>query len=151
MKQLLKQAGFIVILLALTMVACKKDSDNTNTGSCSGGPVCKPALGTGETAGTVPAGIVGIYTLTYNEIQAGAPFTNGSTAKFELTSDNKLIVTYNNQCVTIENPKQTSPAEVSFKDECKFNVHFAASEKNTGGLNEVNVNALSGQFYGQFN
>jgi len=144
------ETALTVGLLVIGTIACNKSSNNNNNSTNCNGPVCKPTLASGETAGNTAAGIIGTHTLTYDSIQAGAPFKHGATAKFELTTDNKMVVTYNGQCVTLENPKKTSPSEVSFKDECQFNVRFAASEKNTGGLNEVNVNAIGGQFYGQF-
>lgn len=129
--------------------SCKKD-DKKNTSTTCSTNVCNVPLGTGQTAGTTPSGIIGKHTLTYHEIKTGAPFTDGTQAQFELTSDNKLMVTYNSECVTIENPRQTSPVEVSFPDNCKFNVSFAASASTNGSLNEINVSAIGGDFYGQF-
>lgn len=140
---------FIAVMLLANLSACNKDDNNSSNTSCSTG-ACNVPLATGETAGTTPAGIVGTHTLTYHQIATGAPFTDGDQAKFELTSDNKLTVTYKTDCITIENPRQTSPVEVTFPDNCKFNVKFSASESTNGGLNEININALSGQFYGQF-
>jgi ABC-type oligopeptide transport system substrate-binding subunit len=140
-----------ILLAALLSAACNKSSsNNTNTTSCTNGPVCTYTLGQNETAGTSAASIRGTHTLTYDEITTGGPFPDGASAKFELTNDNKLVVTYNGKCVTIENPKKTSNSEVSYRDNCQFNAWFAASEKNGGGLNEVNVSSLGGQFYGQF-
>lgn len=148
MKQLrlfstLALGGFLFFLNS-----CKKEDNNNNT-TC-GSSKCTHTLQAGETAGTTPASIVGKHSLTYDEIKSGGPFKEGDKADFELTSDNKLIVTYNNDCITLENPVQTSPSEVSFKDNCKHQVSFAASKTNNGSLNEININALDGTFYGQF-
>ncbi|HRO43624.1 MAG TPA: hypothetical protein PL009_12375 [Flavipsychrobacter sp.] len=147
----MKQLTTFAILATLLTLGCNKSSsNNNNTTSCTSGPICTYTLASGETAGTTAAGIIGTHTLVYDSITAGAPFPHGASAIFELTTDNKLVVTYNGKCVTLVNPKKTSASEVSFKDNCQFNVWFAASEKNTGGLNEVNVSSLTGQFYGQF-
>lgn len=135
-------------VLLLNIGACKKSSSNHTT-TC-GGTICNKPLVAGETAGTTPSGIIGVHTLTYYESKTGAPFANGDQAVFELTTDNKMIVTYKANCVTIENPRKSSPVEVTFPDNCKFNVSFSASATTTGGLNEVNVNQIGGVFYGQF-
>lgn len=147
----MKKITFFLASLALVHLSCNKSSNNNNnSSSCAGGPVCTYTLAVGETAGVTASSIRGTHTLVYDSIVAGGPFAHGATAIYELTADNKLVVTYNGKCVTLVNPKETSPAEASFKDDCQFNVWFAASEKNGGGLNEINVVSLTGQFYGQF-
>lgn len=141
---------FIATVILLQLGACSKSSSNNPT-TC-GGTVCNVPLAVGETAGTTPSGIIGVHTLTYHQSKPGSPFADGDQAVFELTTDNKLIVTHKGNCVTIENPRKSSPVEVTFPDNCKFNVKFSASATTSGGLNEVNVNEIgtSGLFYGQF-
>ncbi|TZF85706.1 hypothetical protein FW774_01110 (plasmid) [Pedobacter sp. BS3] len=138
----------LAVLLAAGIGACKKNKKDDDSSSC--GTVCNKPLDNGQTAGTTPSGIVGKYKLTYHKVNNGGPFADGEQVNFELTSDNKLKVSTASDCVTIENPRATSPVEVSFPDNCKFNVSFAASASTQGGLNEVNVGSLTGQFYGQF-
>ncbi len=145
----------ISLFLAITLCtllsvisSCKKDNNNKTT-TC-GGSSCSAALQTGETAGTTPSGIIGKHSLTYDEIQVGGPFKAGDKVDIELTSDNKMIVTFNGDCITLSNPAQTSPKEVSFRDDCKHNVRFSASENTSGKINEVNITSLSKVFYGQF-
>lgn len=144
-------SGLLLGVLLLNLNACKKD-DNKNTSTSCSTSVCSKPLATGETAGTTPSGIIGKHTLTYHQVNAGAPFADGDQAVIELTSDNKMVVTYKSKCVTISTPRQSSPVEVIFPDICQFNVSFAASASTNGGLNEVNVNEIGGthQFYGQF-
>jgi hypothetical protein len=145
-----------ILCIVLSFQSCSNDDDSQDPqdNSCAnGGVVCSDALASGETAGTTAASMIGTYSLTYHEFTTGGPFPDAAVVMFELTSDNKLVVTYNDQCVTIENPKQTSPSEVSFKDSCVFNIRFAASESAAagGGLNEINTIFLDENgYYGQF-
>ena len=148
MKQISLVSAIVAGVFLFQLSSCKKEDSKSNT-TC-GGAKCTYTLQTGETAGTTPASIVGKHTLTYDEITAGGPFKAGDHAVFELTSDNKLVVTFNNDCITLENPVQTSPAEVSFNDNCKHQVRFAASKTQSGSLNEINISSLTGTFYGQF-
>ncbi len=129
------------------MTACSGDDDGGDPTSC--GTVCSVPLRNGENPGTTHPDIIGTYNLTYHLINPGGPFLDGGTATAELTSDNKLIFTYDGRCVTAKNPFQSSPQEVNFRDNCVFNVTFAASAVN-GGLNEINIGSLDLDFYGQF-
>ncbi len=149
-----------VMVLTMLLWNCSSDDDAQTltpaplpapVSSCTNGPVCNVALANGETAGSVAASVVGNYTLNFDEIQTGGPFPDAAVATAEVTSDNKLIFTYNGDCVTVENPFQTSAAEVVFRDNCQFDVRFAVSESSNGGLNEINVFSFDGsQFFGQF-
>lgn len=134
-------------LMVASIGACKKNKKDADSDSC--GTVCSKPLDNGQTAGTTPTGIIGKHTLTYHKSNnGGGPFADGQQVNFELTSDNKLKVSTASDCVTIENPRASGQVEVIFPDNCKFNVSFAASASVQGGLNEINVNALTGQFYG---
>jgi len=139
------------ILSTLFFTACNSDDDNQeqNT-SCD--TTCAVPVASGEFPATVPAGIVGTYTLTYTEINAGGPFSNGDIAEFELTSDNKLVVTFGSECVTIENPIlfAEGTTEANFRDNCVFNALFGASDDINGNFNEINVGTLNFEFLGQF-
>lgn len=133
----------------LLFTGCNSDDDNGNN-SC--GTSCAVPVASSEFPATVPAGIVGTYTLTYTEINAGGPFTDGDVADFELTSDNKLVVTFGSQCVTISNPIlfAEGTTEANFRDNCVFNALFGASADVNGNFNEINVGTLQFQFLGQF-
>jgi len=148
---MMKKLIFIcTILCALFFTACSSDDDGGNNTSC--GTTCALPVASGEFPATIPAGIVGSYTLTYTEINAGGPFSDGDTAEFELTSDNKLVVVYGSQCVTISNPIlfAEGTTEANFRDNCVFNVLFGASDDVNGDFNEINVGTLEFQFLGQF-
>ncbi len=138
------------ILCTLFFTSCSSDDDGENNTSC--GTTCALPVASGEFPATTPAGIVGTYTLTYTEINAGGPFSDGDTAEFELTSDNKLVVVYGSQCVTISNPIlfAEGTTEANFRDNCVFNVLFGASDDVNGDFNEINVGTLEFQFLGQF-
>lgn len=146
MKKILLFCTITFSIVLFSVASCKK---NDPTSTTCGSAVCTYTLQSGETAGTTPAGIVGKYSLTYYEVNSGGPFKAGDKADFELTADNKMIVTFANDCIVLENPVQTSPSEVAFKDNCKHNASFAASKTPSGGLNEINVSSGS-SFYGQF-
>lgn len=135
------------LILTMLLMGCSGDDDGNEASSC--GTVCSVPLRNGENPGTPHPDIVGTYTLTYHLRNPDGPFSDGATATAELTSDNKLIFNYDGRCVTAENPFQTSPQEVNFRDNCVFNVLFAASAVN-GGLNEINIASLDREFYGQF-
>lgn len=146
MKKLLFTLSIFGILF---FTACSSDDDNGNN-TC--GTTCALPVASGEFPATTPTGIIGTYTLTYTEINAGGPFSDGDTAEFELTSDNKLVVVFGSQCVTISNPIlfAEGTTEANFRDNCVFNVLFGASDDVNGDFNEINVGTLEFQFLGQF-
>ncbi len=147
----MKQLFFTLSILGvLLFTACSSDDDNKNNSSCD--TTCSVPVASSEFPATVPAGIVGTYTLTYTEINPGGPFSDGDIAEFELTSDNKLIVTFGSECVTIENPIlfAEGTTESNFRDNCVFNALFGASDDVNGDFNEINVGTLEFQFLGQF-
>lgn len=133
----------------LFFTACNSDDDNGNT-YC--GTTCAVAVASGEFPATVPSGIVGTYTLTYTEINPGGPFSDGDTTEFEITSDNKLLVVFGSQCVTISNPIlfAEGTTEANFRDNCVFDALFGVSDDVNGNFNEINVGTLQFQFLGQF-
>lgn len=146
MKKLLFTLSIFGILL---FTACNSDDDSGNS-SC--GTTCAVPVASGEFPATVPAGIVGSYTLTYTEINPGGPFLDGDTAEFEITSDNKLLVVFGSQCVNISNPIlfAEGTTEANFRDNCVFDVLFGVSDDVNGNFNEINVGTLQFQFLGQF-
>jgi hypothetical protein len=140
---------FCTMITSVILIgAC--DNDNDNASSCA--TKCNMPVTSTETAATVPSGLVGTYTLTYTQINPGGPFSDGDTATFQISANNRMVVTYKGQCVDIGNPILFAPGtiEVNFRDNCQFNVLFGASEKVSGGLNEINVGTLSFGFLGQF-
>ncbi len=141
----------ILSLLALTFTQCKKDEPATPATGCAAN-TCAHTLGSGQTAGTVAASTVGMHNLTMQYATAASPYTDGTTGEFEITSDNKLVVKLDGKCVTLSNPYQTGTSEVTYVDNCEFNLIFGVSEKNGGGLNEINIGSLGTPttFLGQF-
>lgn len=141
---------FLCLFVAVSFTSCSdEDDDDPKVGDCS--TVCEGTVSSGETAGTVAASVVGKYTLTMQYAAANSPFPDGTVGEFEVYSDNTLYASIDGKCVTITNPIQSGTVEVIFKDNCVFNLYFAVSEKNTGGLNEINIGTSSGSFLGQFN
>ncbi|SFA71675.1 hypothetical protein [Algoriphagus aquimarinus] len=137
----------ILILFVAINTSCSKDDDDPKVGDC--GTVCTGTIASGETAGMVASSVVGKYTLTMQYATANSPFPNGTVGEFEVYADNTLYAKIDGKCVTISNPKQSGTAEVVFKDTCVFNLFFGVSEKNSGGLNEINIGS-STEFLGQF-
>lgn len=102
---------------------------------------------------TINESLKGEYELTYNEIQAGGPFSDGDEAKFIIGSDGSLTVEFKGDCVTIDKAliDNNTDAEVRFKDDCVFQVWFLLSDNETGVFNEFNItDATTQRFYGQF-
>lgn len=143
---------FIIVISTLTLFACSDDDDNQSQSSLCN-VSCSIPVASNEFPATIPSGIVGSYTLTYTQINPGGPFSDGDTADFVLTADNKMIVTFGSQCVSIENPIlfDEFSIEANFRDNCVFNVLFGASDDANGNFNEINVGTLGFQFLGQFN
>ncbi|MFC5626329.1 hypothetical protein [Algoriphagus winogradskyi] len=138
---------FLFLSLSILATSCSKDDDDPEVGGCS--TVCTGTIASGETAGTVAPSIVGKYSLTMQYAAANSPFPDGTVGEFEVYSDNKLYAKIGDKCVTISNPIQSGTAEVVFKDNCVFNLKFGVSEKNGGGLNEINIGSNT-EFLGQF-
>ena len=138
-----KTLFFSSFLLAL--VAC---SNSDSTATCATN--CSYTLTAGETPGTVPAALEGAFELVYTEIVAGAPFANNAMGTFTLTNNQLTVEIDGLDCITLNNPIQTSAVEVTFVDNCRDNLKYAISVSQTGTLNEVNVSSISNQFFGQF-
>ena len=137
------------ILFCFLLVALSYCSNNNNsTATCS--TSCSYTLTGSETAGTVPAALEGTFSLVYTEIVAGAPFSNNVMGTFTLTNNQLTVEIDGMDCITLNNPIQTSPAEVTFVDDCRDNLKYAVSVTQTGTLNEVNILSTSNQFFGQF-
>ena len=131
-------------LLSLILVSCSSTDKN------SGCEECSYTVASGETAGTVPSSLDGIFDLTYSNAQTGSPFTNGTKATFTI-SNNQLTVEINGKCILLKNPIKTSPSENTFKDTCTDNYQYSVSTNQSGALNEINLSSTTGTgFYGQF-
>ncbi|SFT72323.1 hypothetical protein SAMN04489724_1829 [Algoriphagus locisalis] len=140
---------FLILFLAVSMIAtsCSKEDDDPKVGDC--GTVCAGTIASGESAGTVASSVVGKYTLTMQYAKANSPFPDGTVGEFEVYADNTLYVKIGDKCVTISNPAQSGSSEATFRDKCVFNLRFGVSEKNGGGLNEINIGSDT-EFLGQF-
>lgn len=135
-----------VVCLVLALSACSNNDENNP--NCA--TLCSYTLSSGETAGTVPASIQGSFTLVYTEIVVGAPFANNVMGNFTLSNNTLTVEIDGLDCITLQNPIQTSASEVTFVDDCRDNLKFAVSVTQSGSLNEVNVSSTSNQFFGQF-
>jgi hypothetical protein len=138
---------FWFIIFALMLVggfyACKKDKKTNST-------ECKGTIPNGKSAATnIPSSATGKYELTYNDAATGSPFTNGTKASVELTSDKKLRVTIGSKSVLVSNPWMTNDIEANFDETCVFSVRFSPAFVS-GALHEINVSTLSGAWKGQF-
>ena len=136
-----------VIVLSLMVSACTSNTQNTS--GCA--TECSYTLASGETAGTAPTSLEGTHNLTFDFAQTGAPFTNGTTGTFTLVNNELTVEISGQDCITLKNPVQTSPSEYTFKDDCRDNLSYAVSSNQSGALNEINVQSLSNNWYGQFN
>lgn len=137
---------FICLSILIATTSCS-DDDKPKTGDC--GAICQGTIASGETAGTVAVSVIGKYTLTMQYATANSPFPDGTTGEFEVLANNTLSAKIDGKCVTISNPIKSGTSEVIFKDNCTFNLFFGVSEKNGGGLNEINIGKGS-EFLGQF-
>lgn len=94
--------------------------------------------------GTVKPGLVGNYSLRYQQIATGGPYSNGQQVPAIVGSDNSLTI----DGKKLINPflKTVSPAEIFWKD---GNLEYALSNNTTGVFNEINL-SVDGTFRGQF-
>lgn len=147
---------FYSLLFAIVIFACDSKDEEPASQGCSGA-VCAPAVGTGETAATIPAAAAGIYRCEVTFAEPTSPFPLGTKATFEITADQKLIVTIAGQeCLTISNPiwrfgATASSGNYTWKDDCENEVAFNVSFDTGGNFNEVNMEPVVGPgFFGQF-
>lgn len=139
-----KIALLLCFVSALILSGCSNDDDKGGDSNITCDTVC-----TQQGDASIHSGLVGTYSLTYDEIVAGGPFSAGDKVDFTLTSGGTLQVTFGNQCVAIENGVDEN-YEVSFTDNCVFDIVFKVSDNVNGNFNEVNILTLQGQFLGQF-
>lgn len=142
-------------LLLLALMSCNSEDKNPKSQGCNGAS-CAPAVASGETAATIPSSAVGVYKCVVTFANPESPFPLGTKATFEITADQKLVVTIEGkECLTISNPiwrfgADASSGNYTWKDSCRdnlaYNVSFAGS-----AFNEVNMEPVSGTgFFGQF-
>lgn len=106
-----------------------------------------PTGGGGD--GVLPAGLSSkMFDLTYQNAQAGSPFSNGDTLKFTFSGSGSLMLGDSYRDI---GAFTVSGAEYIWFDAAN-NVAYAASLKPDGSLNEVNVAGSSSgtPWYGQF-
>mgnify|MGYP000893256723 CR=1 FL=1 len=155
MNKTIKTLSFSLFVGLVLLTSCKKDDDNNgdnNTPSCDNQCNVNPAISSDYHA-TIHSNLVGVYTLTYDEIQEGGPFSDGDQVKFTIASNGSLTIEFNGDCVSIDKALHTYPtdAEVRYGDDCVFNVNFLLSDNQTGTFNEFNItNVSTQQFLGQF-
>ena len=145
-----------IFLFALSITACDKSDDAPKSQGCSGA-TCAPAVASGETAATIPSAAAGIYRCELTFAEATSPFPLGTKATFEITTDQKLIVTIEGQsCLTISNPiwrfgANASSGNYTWKDDCENDVAYNVSFDTGCNFNEVNMEPVGGPgFFGQF-
>ncbi|WP_435414498.1 hypothetical protein [Polaribacter aestuariivivens] len=132
---------FISVLISCT--SNEKDNNNCET--------CTYAVAAGETAGSVPTTLQGEFNLTLDISLNGYSKTAGTKAKFIIDAKQLTVEIDGDECLILKNPTvSANGVEFTFKDTCRDNIMYAISEKSSGGLNEINVVTLNGQFYGQF-
>jgi hypothetical protein len=103
----------------------------------------------GGGGGTLPAGISSkVFNLTYQNAQAGSPFSNGDSLKFTFSESGKLFLG--------EEFRDIGTSTLSGMEYIWFDAansrYFAVSLKPNGSLNEINVAGSSSgtPWYGQF-
>ncbi len=99
-----------------------------------------------ETPATVPDSFVGTYTLSYDLINNGGPFTAGQEVTLVLHADNTLCIAGQ----LLSNPvfRNGNQVEAIWKDEASG--YEIAVSNFTGSFNEVNVTGSNfSPFYGQ--
>lgn len=99
-----------------------------------------------ETPATVPDSFVGTYTLSYDLINNGGPFTAGQEVTLVLHADNTLCIAGQ----SLSNPvfRNGNQVEAIWKDEA--NGYEIAVSNFTGSFNEVNITGSNfSPFYGQ--
>lgn len=147
---------FSLVVGVFFLVKCTSENPKSATTAPTAGgadcsTVCEPAPSAGETAATIPAGIVGTHSLTLQYAGATSPYTNGTAGTFVIGADNTLQVTIDGACITLKNPiTRTSSVEFVFKDSCNKNLEYQVSVTPSGGLNEVNYGPVGGGYHGQF-
>ncbi|MAN28902.1 MULTISPECIES: hypothetical protein [Mesonia] len=149
----------VLSLVLISLFSCSDDDDqsNSSTSGCSSGQVCDAAAASDEVAIDMPAYTVGVYETVYDYASDDSPFAIGTTATFEITEDESLIVSIDGfDCVEVKNPYAKDYFEPDsnnffYKDECLHDLAFNVSFDTSDNFNEVNVQPLVGEgFYGQF-
>jgi hypothetical protein len=138
----------ITLLLLFITIVFSCSSDNKGTSGCE---TCSYKIVNGETAGNVPTSLQGEFNLLLDISLNGYAKPTGTKATFTISTNEMIVAIEGEACLVLQNPTvSTNGVEYSFKDTCRDNIFYAVSEKSSGGLNEVNVVTINGQFYGQF-
>ena len=155
MNKTIKSISLSLCVGLVMLASCNKDDDNNgnnNTPSCGNQCNVNPAISSDYHA-IIHSNLIGVYTLTYDQVQEGGPFSDGDQVKFTIAPNGSLTVEFNGECVTIDKALHTYPsdAEVRYRDDCVFNVNFLLSDNQTGTFNEFNITDVTTQnFLGQF-
>lgn len=139
---------FLLLFLFLSIIYSCSSSEEDSSGCES----CTYTIGNGETAGSVPAALHGVFNLTLQYSQNGYKFADGKKAKFTIAEKELTIEIEGEECLLLKNPYTVNGnlREFTFKDICRDNQIYSVSIDNDGGLNEINVGTLEMKFYGQF-
>ena len=137
----------VFMSISILLISCSS-SDDENSNGCE---ECEYTIQSGETADTVPDELLGEYNLVLQYSQNGYSFPDGTTAKFTISQKELIVEIEGEECLVLKNPTASAnQVEFSFRDTCRDNIMYAASISSNGGLNEINVGAINGSFYGQF-
>ncbi|QTD36708.1 hypothetical protein JL193_11225 [Polaribacter batillariae] len=136
---------FLFLCISILFSCSSNEKDNNNCETCT------YTIAADETAGNVPTALQGEFNLTLGISLNGYSKPKGTKAKFIIGAKELTVEIDGEECLFLKNPTvSANGVEFSFKDTCRDNFLYAISEKSSGGLNEVNVVTLDGQFYGQF-
>lgn len=135
-----------LMIVALTVIVFGCSSAN-DADDCE---VCNYTVPSSETAGTVPAALIGTFNLTLDLSLNGYSVQQGTNGTFTVSATQMIVDIDGEECITLNNPIQTSPSEWTFKDNCRDDLMYAISLGSSGSLNEVNVITINGTFIGQF-
>lgn len=148
-----------ILLFVFVLFSCSENDNQNDSDANSGcnGDTCQATVSGDENAATLPASTVGIFNTKYQYEDTGSPFTNGTTAVFEITEDEKLIVKVAGfDCITLSNPvwrfgADANSGNYTFKDSCRDMIAYNVSYNTDGTFNEVNIEPVNGPgFFGQF-
>lgn len=128
--------NIILFTLLLTLISCGGSSSGGGSGSST--PV--------ETSNvSVPQEWQKTFTLIYDEIVSGGPFSEDDEISFKVNEDGSVDVTTSSETYKLSNPKEEGAELIWEKDGIKY----ALSNIQTKEFNEVNISNNTG-FLGQF-
>lgn len=149
--QYIKLSG--LMLVALSMANCKKESASLGGGTPSGSSCateCSYTPAGGEEVATIPKSVQGTYKLVYQFAESGSIFSNGTKATAVLSDKTLYIQADEFDCITLKNPVFRGTDNYLFKDNCRDNITYNVSANSDGTFAEINIEPMGQGFYGQF-